>query len=166
METIISKLHEIDSFFSNFSSSPAATSSDSTSEKLAGQASENMQGIAMTLHEKRAKLQQEKLRIEANIANVRDQLTNKASNRVIKKLKETISNPVIREHIQLTKAKMRIDPRPIDHTCGCYTCKNYSRAYLHHLFKADEALGSTLVSPCCSPRIISYIFILSLSLSR
>ena len=41
---------------------------------------------------------------------------------------------------------MRNDPRPIDSTCGCYTCTNFSRAYLHHLFKARESLGGTLVN--------------------
>ena len=52
---------------------------------------------------------------------------------------------MVREHINLCKAKMRNDPRPIDSTCGCYTCKGFSRAYLHHLFKAKETLGGTLV---------------------
>ena len=44
------------------------------------------------------------------------------------------------------KASMRHDPRPIDSTCGCYTCKRFSRAYLHHLFKTRETLAGTLVS--------------------
>ena len=61
--------------------------------------------------------------------------------KVIKPLK------MVREHINLCKAKMRNDPRPIDSTCGCYTCKGFSRAYLHHLFKAKETLGGTLVRP-------------------
>ena len=33
---------------------------------------------------------------------------------------------------------------PIDDECDCYTCANYTRAYLHHLFKAKEMLASTL----------------------
>lgn len=52
----------------------------------------------------------------------------------------------VREHISLTKARMRNDARPIDSTCSCYTCRNFSRAYLHHLFKAQESLGGTLVT--------------------
>lgn len=52
---------------------------------------------------------------------------------------------MVREHINMCKSKMRNDPRPIDATCGCYTCKGFSRAYLHHLFKAKETLGGTLV---------------------
>ena len=35
---------------------------------------------------------------------------------------------------------------PIDKDCGCYTCQNYTRAYIHHLFHADEILGATLAS--------------------
>jgi len=34
----------------------------------------------------------------------------------------------------------------IDSDCGCYTCKNYTRAYLHHLFRSSEILGLTLAS--------------------
>ena len=52
----------------------------------------------------------------------------------------------IREHISVVKSPMRHDPRPIDSTCRCYTCTNFSRAYLHHLYKADEQLGGTLVT--------------------
>jgi len=38
------------------------------------------------------------------------------------------------------------DPRPVDEACDCYTCRNYSRAYLRHLFKAREILSSQLNS--------------------
>lgn len=38
------------------------------------------------------------------------------------------------------------DFRPLDKNCGCYTCGNFSRAYLRHLFNADEILGLRLVS--------------------
>ena len=38
------------------------------------------------------------------------------------------------------------DFSPIDEHCGCYTCKNYSRAYLNHLFRAKEILGPTLAT--------------------
>ena len=36
------------------------------------------------------------------------------------------------------------DPRPVDESCGCYTCKNYSRAYLRHIYMANEILASML----------------------
>jgi queuine tRNA-ribosyltransferase len=38
------------------------------------------------------------------------------------------------------------DPRPIDETCGCYTCRHFSRAYLRHLIVAKEMLSGTLLS--------------------
>jgi queuine tRNA-ribosyltransferase len=38
------------------------------------------------------------------------------------------------------------DPRPVDEQCGCYTCLNFSRAYLRHLFLAREILYSTLAT--------------------
>jgi queuine tRNA-ribosyltransferase len=48
--------------------------------------------------------------------------------------------------IRLRNAKHRRDPAPVESGCGCYCCANYSRAYLHHLFAADEMLGPTLLS--------------------
>lgn len=48
--------------------------------------------------------------------------------------------------VNLKNARHRDDPRPIDPSCGCYVCANYSRAYMHHLFKADEMLGPILAS--------------------
>jgi len=38
------------------------------------------------------------------------------------------------------------DFTPIDQDCDCYTCKNFTRAYVNHLFRADEILGLTLAS--------------------
>ncbi len=46
--------------------------------------------------------------------------------------------------IRLTDARYRKDMYPIDTSCGCYTCKNFSRAYLHHLFRVGEVLSATL----------------------
>lgn len=43
-------------------------------------------------------------------------------------------------------AKHRRSFIPLDEECDCYTCANYTRAYLHHLFKAKEMLGSTLAT--------------------
>ena len=44
----------------------------------------------------------------------------------------------------LKRAEYKEDPRPLDENCDCYTCKNYSRAYLRHLFLSGEILGSRL----------------------
>lgn len=46
--------------------------------------------------------------------------------------------------VRIRNAKHRYDQSPIDETCACYTCKNYSRAYLHHLDKTNEILGARL----------------------
>ncbi len=43
-------------------------------------------------------------------------------------------------------AKYKEDFSPIDSECNCYTCQNYSRAYIRHLIKADEDLGKRLIS--------------------
>lgn len=44
----------------------------------------------------------------------------------------------------ITGAKYKRDFTPIDAECDCYTCANYSRAYIRHLFKAKEMLSATL----------------------
>lgn len=47
---------------------------------------------------------------------------------------------------KITQFKHKHLFEPIDKTCACYTCQNYSLAYLHHLFKANELTGLTLAS--------------------
>ena len=46
--------------------------------------------------------------------------------------------------VKIRNAGNKTDTGPLDPTCDCYTCKNYSRAYLHHLDKCKEILGSQL----------------------
>jgi len=46
--------------------------------------------------------------------------------------------------IKIRNAVHKTDTGPLDQSCDCYTCKNYSRAYLHHLDKCKEILGSQL----------------------
>jgi len=48
--------------------------------------------------------------------------------------------------IRLRNACHRRDPAPVESDCLCETCRNYSRAYLHHLFAAEEMLGPILLS--------------------
>lgn len=38
------------------------------------------------------------------------------------------------------------DKRPLDEGCSCYTCRNYSRGYIRHLFKSNEILGQRLAT--------------------
>lgn len=46
--------------------------------------------------------------------------------------------------IKIKNAMYKDDNRALDSTCSCYTCSNFSRAYLHHLFKIGEILGLRL----------------------
>lgn len=46
--------------------------------------------------------------------------------------------------VKIRNARHRADPSPLDPACGCETCRNYSRAYLHHLDRCNEILGSRL----------------------
>ena len=46
--------------------------------------------------------------------------------------------------IKLRNAQYRGDVRPLDEACACYTCRHFSRAYLHHLQKVNEILGARL----------------------
>ena len=46
----------------------------------------------------------------------------------------------------IRNAEFARDPRPIDSDCGCYACRNFSRAYIRHLLKANEVLGIRLTT--------------------
>jgi queuine tRNA-ribosyltransferase len=48
--------------------------------------------------------------------------------------------------INLKNAQYKEDFTPIEPDCGCYVCKNYTKAYLRHLVKAEEILASMLLS--------------------
>jgi len=46
--------------------------------------------------------------------------------------------------IKLRNSRYRTDLRPVDERCACYTCRHFTRAYLHHLQRVNEMLGSQL----------------------
>ncbi|AWB09529.1 queuine tRNA-ribosyltransferase [Thermodesulfobium acidiphilum] len=48
--------------------------------------------------------------------------------------------------INISNKRFKEDESPLDRNCDCYTCRNFSRAYLRHLFVCDELLGKTLLS--------------------
>ena len=48
--------------------------------------------------------------------------------------------------MNMRNAKFEHDFTPLDHECDCYTCKNFTRAYIRHLVKQNEMLGSILLS--------------------
>jgi len=48
--------------------------------------------------------------------------------------------------VNVTRLQYKEDFTSFDETCDCYTCQNYTSAYLHHLFKAGELLANTLAT--------------------
>ena len=48
--------------------------------------------------------------------------------------------------VNIKNARHQNDPRPLDASCQCPACKNYSRAYLHHVFKSQEIISSMLLT--------------------
>ena len=46
--------------------------------------------------------------------------------------------------VKIKNAQYRLDTKPLDEQCGCYTCRHFSRAYLHHLHRLGEILGARL----------------------
>lgn len=51
-----------------------------------------------------------------------------------------------RGQINIKNARHMDDPRPLDEACSCPACRNYSRAYLHHVFKAQEMISGMLLT--------------------
>ena len=51
-----------------------------------------------------------------------------------------------RGQVNIKNARHMDDPRPLDADCTCPACRNYSRAYLHHVFKAQEIISSMLLT--------------------
>ena len=49
-----------------------------------------------------------------------------------------------RGDVKIKNARHRADTAPLDPECACYTCRNFSRAYLHHLHRTNEILGARL----------------------
>ena len=51
-----------------------------------------------------------------------------------------------RGQVNLRNARHKDDPNPLDESCSCPACRSYSRAYLHHVVKANEIIGSMLLT--------------------
>lgn len=50
------------------------------------------------------------------------------------------------KELKLRQRQFELDEQPIDENCDCYACKNHTRAYIHHLIKANEILGNILLT--------------------
>ncbi|MDH5453034.1 MAG: tRNA-guanine transglycosylase, partial [Paracoccaceae bacterium] len=48
--------------------------------------------------------------------------------------------------VNIKNARHQDDPRPLDEECECPTCREYSRAYLHHVFRTGEIIASMLMT--------------------
>ena len=48
--------------------------------------------------------------------------------------------------VNIKNARHKDDPRPLDHDCTCPVCSNYSRAYLHHVFRSQEMISGMLLT--------------------
>ncbi|KIC33425.1 tRNA guanosine(34) transglycosylase Tgt [Leisingera sp. ANG-S5] len=48
--------------------------------------------------------------------------------------------------VNIKNARHQDDPRPLDEQCGCPACRNYSRAYLHHVFRSNEMISGMLLT--------------------
>ncbi len=51
-----------------------------------------------------------------------------------------------RGRFSIKAGEWKADTRPIDESCDCYTCRNFSRAYVRHLLNVNEMLGPRLVT--------------------
>ena len=51
-----------------------------------------------------------------------------------------------KDHINIKNKQYKEDFSPIDEQCNCYTCRNFTKAYIHHLFKANETTGGQLLT--------------------
>ena len=72
--------------------------------------------------------------------------TRNARNGGLLKRLDDDGTPLKNFRYNMRNARFSDDTQPVDPDCDCYTCKHYSRAYLRHLFKADELLAQTLAT--------------------
>ncbi len=61
-------------------------------------------------------------------------------------INKSTNQPINKFELDITKSQFSEDPRPIEEGCGCYTCRHFSRAYIHHLFRVRELLGYRLAT--------------------
>jgi len=59
---------------------------------------------------------------------------------------DILNQPDICHHFYIARERYTRDPKPISAFCDCYTCLNYSRAYLRHLFKIEDSLAWRLAT--------------------
>lgn len=83
---------------------------------------------------------------EISLEQLHQQLMQAEQDRLMKIQLKRLESRTVLDHMKLRNTRLRYDPRPIDPTCSCYTCKNFSRAYLRHCVSHGETMGGTLIS--------------------
>ena len=71
------------------------------------------------------------------ISNIKSQITNKH---------QILNNKIKNEQTDITKSIYKNNFEKVDEDCDCYVCQNFTKSYLHHLFKQREILGYTLAT--------------------
>ncbi|MDO9028284.1 MAG: tRNA guanosine(34) transglycosylase Tgt, partial [Candidatus Roizmanbacteria bacterium] len=71
------------------------------------------------------------------ISNIKSQITNKY---------QILNNKIKNEEIDITRTIYKNNLEKVDQDCDCYVCSNFTKSYLHHLFKQREILGYTLAT--------------------
>lgn len=67
-------------------------------------------------------------------------------NALVPGVRKDAAGNIKEQRMNLKNARFAEDFAPIEEACDCYTCKNYTRAYVHHLMKCGESFGATLLS--------------------
>lgn len=67
-------------------------------------------------------------------------------NALVPGLRKDAKNNPKENRINLKNARFKTDFTPLQSDCDCYACRHYTRAYIHHLMRADESFGATLLS--------------------
>lgn len=67
-------------------------------------------------------------------------------NALVSGIRKTEKGGPKENRLNLKNARFKADFTPIEEKCDCYTCKNYTKAYIHHLMRCDESFGATLLS--------------------
>ena len=57
-----------------------------------------------------------------------------------------VESSTLDDIIKIKNVRYKLDEKPLSEGCDCYACKNFSRAYIRHLFMSEEILGITLLS--------------------
>ena len=67
-------------------------------------------------------------------------------NRILKETVNKLKEELNFSYVQIGSGKYALDQSPVSTKCDCYTCKNHTKAYLHHLFKVGDPVAYRLAT--------------------